>query len=59
MTNVQIYVWIGVPFLTVLIGIKILVDYLLHRALIARLDKFDACAGGKDWRPEASRGTHG
>jgi hypothetical protein len=42
MSNVQIYTWIGVPALTVLAGIKILLDALHHRALMARFGRFDA-----------------
>lgn len=42
MSNVQIYTWIGVPALTVLIGISILLDYLHYKAAIARFDGIDA-----------------
>jgi hypothetical protein len=42
MSNLQIYTWIGVPALTVLIGIKNLLDVLHYKALKARFDRFDA-----------------
>jgi hypothetical protein len=42
MSNLQIYLWIGVPALTALIVTKNLLDYFLYKALIARFDAFDA-----------------
>jgi hypothetical protein len=47
MSNLQIYTWIGVPALTVLALIKILLDTLHHRALMAKFDRFDT------WRDRA------
>ena len=42
MSNLQIYTWIGVPALTVLIGIKNLLEFRQWKAIIARLDRMNA-----------------
>jgi len=42
MSNLEIYLWFGVPGLTALIGVKILLDYLHYKALMARFDRLDA-----------------
>jgi hypothetical protein len=42
MSNIQIYMWIGVPCLTLLIVIKNLLDVWYYRAIMARFDGIDA-----------------
>jgi|HubBroStandDraft_1064217.scaffolds.fasta_scaffold3753023_1 hypothetical protein len=59
MSNLQIYTWIGVPALTVLIGIKILQEYLYYKAIIARFDRSDAWFNALESRPHGTRGKPG
>ena len=56
MSYLQIYTWIGVPALTVLIGIKILQEHLYYKALMARFDRFDAWSDALQSRPDATPG---
>ena len=41
MSNLQIYLWIGVPGLTPLIVIKNLRDVWYYRAIMAKFDRMD------------------
>jgi hypothetical protein len=56
MSNVQIYTWIGVPALTVLIGIKILLDFLHYKAIMARFDRIDVWFDRVESRLDAAPG---
>jgi hypothetical protein len=49
MSNLQIYMWIGVPALTILIGIGILLDHLHYRAIMKGFNRID---GGNSTQTE-------
>jgi hypothetical protein len=52
MSNLQIYTWIGVPALTVLIVVKNLLDFWHYRTIMRTLDRFDAWRDRVDSRVE-------
>jgi hypothetical protein len=52
MSNLLIYLWIGVPGLTLLIVIKNLLDVWYYRAIMARFDRMDAWFDRLESRPD-------
>jgi hypothetical protein len=53
MTNLQIYLTVGVLGLTLLIVIGTLLDFLHHKALLGRFDQRDAMLDALESRLEA------